>query len=348
MPTTLSKFKSQFLVVAKWAAIITGILVGIFVLIKIAFFVKELISPTPPPPPTVSFGKLPPIYFPESINKKFTYSVDTLSGELPTLPDRTKVYEMEKPGPDILAVQRAIEKVSSVGFTSKPEQLSDIQYRWTSLGPPAKSLVLNVNMASFTLYSSYLTDPFVLSGASLGNEEDAVNTAKTFLNALNLYPEDIDDDKTKIELFSINNEVLGPAESLSRAKLISVSFFQKDKDEIKMVYPGGKNSTMNLVIGSGDRESLVVNARFFYQKATDKSATYPIKTSQEAFEELKNGKGRIVSQKGDSLNIVIKNVYLGYYSEGKQQDYLMPVIVFEGTNDFIAYISAVKDEWIDK
>ncbi len=348
MPTTLSKFKSQFLVVAKWAAIIIGIIIGIFVLIKVFFFIKEIISPTPDAPPTVSFGKLPSIFFPESINKKFTYSVDTLSGELPVLPDRTKVYEMEKPGPDLLAVQRASEKVSSLGFNNKPEQLSDIQYRWTSPGPPAKSLVLNVNMASFTLYSSYLTDPAVLSGVSLGNQEDALSTAKTFLNALGLYPEDIDEKKTKIELYSINNEVLGPAESLSRAKLISVSYFQQDKDEIKMVYPGGTNSTMNLVIGSGKENPQVVNVRFFYQKATEESATYPIKTAQEAFEELKNGKGRVVSQTGENLNIVIKNVYLGLYSEGKQQEYLMPVIVFEGSNNFMAYVSAVKDEWIEK
>lgn len=348
MPTTLSKFKSQFLVVAKWAAIVIGILIGIFILIKVFFIIKEIISPTPPTPPTASFGKLPPIFFPESINKKFTYSIDTLSGELPSLPDRTNVYEMEKPGPDILAVQRATEKVSSIGFDNKPEQLSDILYRWASPGPPAKSLVLNVNLASFTLYSSFLTDPVVLSGTSLGDEESAVSTAKTFLNALNLYPEDIDEDKTKIELFSINNEVLGPTESLSRAKLISVSFFQLDKDEIKMVYPGGTNSPMNLVIGSGERNPQVVNARFFYQKTTEESATYPIKTAEEAFEELKSGKGKVVTQKGDNLNTTIKDVYLGLYSEGKLQEYLMPVIVFEGTNDFVAYVSAVKDEWIEK
>lgn len=348
MPTTLSKFKSQFLIVAKWAAIVIGILIGIFVLIKIAFFIKELISPTPPPPPTVSFGKLPAIFFPESINKKFTYSIDTLSGKLPSLPDRAKVYEMEKPGPDLLAVERANDKVASLGFDAKPEQLSDIQYRWTSAGPPAKSLVLNVNMASFTLYSSYLTDPVVLSGVFLGNQEDAVSTAKTFLNALDLYPEDIDEDKTKIELFSINSEVLGPATSLSRAKLISVSFFQKDKDDVRMVYPGGIHSPMNFIIGSGDRDPEVVNARFFYQKATEESATYPIKTADEAFEELKNGKGRVVTQTGNNLNIVIKDVYLGLYSEGKQQDYLMPVVVFEGNDNFIAYVSAIKDEWIEK
>ena len=154
------------------------------------------------------------------------------------------------------------------------------------------------------------------------------------------------EEKTKIELFSINTEVLGPATSLSRARLISVSFFQADKDEMKIVYPGGDISPMNLVIGSGERDAEVLNARFFYQKISEESATYPIKTSEEAFDELKNGKGHIINHTGNNLNIVIKNVYLGFYAEGKQQQYLMPVIVFEGNNNFKAYVSAVRNEWI--
>lgn len=348
MATTLSKFKSEFLLVAKWSAIIIGIIIGLFFLVKLLLFVKELISPTPPPAPTASFGKLPPIFFPESINKNFTYSIDTITGNLPNFPDRINVYEMEKPIPDILAVQRASEKVATLGFRSKPEQLSDTQFRWTSTDPPQKSLVLNVNMASFNLYSPFLTDKIVLGGANLGDQETAIATAKTFLNTLNLYPEDIDDEKTKIELFSINNEVLGPAASLSRTRLISVSFFQTDKDEMKIVYPGGDISPMNLVIGSGERDSEVVNARFFYQKVSEESATYSIKTSEEAFTDLKNGKGHVINHTGNNLNIVIKNVYLGFYAEGKQQQYLMPVIVFEGNNNFTAYVSAVKDEWIEK
>lgn len=347
MPTTLSKFKSQFLVAAKWVAIVIGVIIGIFILIKILVFFKELIAPTPPPAPTVSFGKLPPIFFPENVNKKFTYAIDTISGDLPGLADRTNVYEMVKPGPDILAVQRASEKVATLGFNTKPEQLSDILYRWTSLGPPPKSLILNVNMASFNLYSTFLTDPNVLGGAKLNDENTAISVAQSFLTTLDLYPQDIDEEKTKIELFSINNEVLGPATSLSRAKLISVSFFQKDRDELPIVYPGGTSSTMNLVIGSGKENPQVVNARFFYQNVSEKSATYPVKTAQEAYEELKNGKAHVVSHRGN-LNIAIKKVYLGFYSEGKQQKYLMPVIVFEGNNDFIAYVSAVKDEWIEK
>ena len=345
MPT-LSNFKSEFIVASKWIGIALGALLGIFLLVKIAIFIKETVSPSPPPPPTVSFGKLPKIFFPSGIKNKFSYVVDTLSGQLPELPDRTKVYKMSKSEPDILAVQRASEKVTTLGFNPHPEHLSDILYRWTSTEPPQKSLVLNVSLASFTLYSSYLTDKTVLTGANLVNQKGAISLAQGFLQTLALYPGDIDEEKTKTEIFSINNGVITPALSFSNTKLISVYFSQKNKDDMPIVYPAGTNSTMNLVVAGGERDSQVVSGRFFYQKATDKSATYPIKTAEEAYDQLKKGEGYIATRNGNDLNVVIKKVYLGFYVEGREQKYLMPVVVFEGTNDFIAYVSAIKAEWI--
>lgn len=346
MPT-LSNFKTEFIVIAKWAGIVLGALLGLFLLVKVVFFIKEIISPTPPPPPTVSFGKLPQIFFPSGIKKKFSYTVDTISGALPEFPDRTKIYEMNKSKPDILAVQRASEKAAILKFNPQPEHLSDILYRWTSTQPPPKSLVLNVNMASFTLYSPYLTDQFVLSGANLPDQKKAISEAQSFLQTLELYPEDIDEEKTKTELFGINNGVITPVLSLSTTKLISVNLFQKNIDDMQIVYPAGPSSTMNLVIAGGENEPQVVNGRFFYQKSTDKSATYPIKAAEESYEELKKGNAYVASHQGKNLSIVIKKVYLGFYIEGREQKYLMPVVVFEGTNNFVAYVSAVKGEWIN-
>lgn len=345
MPT-LSIFKTESLTAAKWAGIILGILLGLFLLIKLVFFIKELILPTPPPPPTASFGKLPQIFFPSGIKKKFSYTIDTISGQLPALPDRTKVYEMNKPKPDILAVKRASEKVAILKFNPQPEHLSDILYRWSSPGSPPKSFVLNVKIASFTLYSPYLTDQFVLSGTSLPDQKRAVSEAQAFLQTLELYPEDIDEEKTKTELFSITNGVITPALSISAAKLISVDFFQKSIDDMQVVYPAGPSSTINFVIAGGQFEPQVVSGRFFYQKIADKSSTYPIKTAEESYEELKKGNAYVAAHQGENLNIVIKKVYLGFYIEGREQKYLMPVVVFEGTNNFVAYVSAVKDELI--
>ena len=105
---------------------------------------------------------------------------------------------------------------------------------------------------------------------------------------------------------------------------------------------------MRLVVGAGEFLGDVVDGGFFYQKILDESATYPIKTAEEAFEELKNGKGHIASHRGGDLNILIKKVYIGLYAEGRIQKYITPVIVFEGNNEFLGFVSAIKDEWIDK
>lgn len=346
MPT-LSIFKTEFITVAKWAGIIFAGVLGIFILIKVVFFIKELVAPTPPPPPTVSFGKLPAIYFPDGIKKRFSYSIDTISGELPSFPDRTKVYKMTKSGPDILAVEKASEKIKTLGFEEKPEHLSDIVYRWRAVRSPSKNLVLNVKTGAFNLNSSFISDAG-LSAKNIPDQKGAIVIAQNFLKSLSLYPEDIDEEKTKTELFTIKNGVLTKALSLSNTQLISVYFFEKDKDDMQIVYPAGTISSMNLVIGSGERNPQVVDARFSYQKISDKSGTYPIKTAGVAYEQLKKGEARIASHTGDELSIKIKKVYLGFYVEGREQKYLMPVIVFEGNNEYVAYVPAIKDEWISR
>ena len=68
----------------------------------------------------------------------------------------------------------------------------------------------------------------------------------------------------------------------------------------------------------------------------------------EAFSELQEGKAFIPSNSNNAniSNISIRNVLLGYYMGENRQDYLLPIVVFEGDNNFIAYVSAVKDEWI--
>ena len=113
-----------------------------------------------------------------------------------------------------------------------------------------------------------------------------------------------------------------------------------------IVYPSGTGSTMNITLAGAGSNMQVIDARFFYQKTLDESGTYSIISSEQAFDLLKNGKAYVASHKSKNLNIVIKKVYLAYYFTGRSQKYLTPVVVFEGKDDFIAYVSAVKGEWI--
>lgn len=345
MPT-LSVVKFDFIKISKWVGLILGILIGIFLLIKGIFFIKEIVSPTPPPPPTVAFGKLPRVYLPSGIKKNFTYTIDTISGQLPLLPDRTKVYKMEFPEPDILAFERMSQKAATLGFDTKAEQLSDSVYRWKIQDPIIKTLVVNVRSSEFSLISNFLANENLFKDREIMSEEDTITNAKSFLYSLSLYPEDLDESKTKARLLSINKGVISDVNIVTKAKLISVYFFQKDRDGLPIVYPSGTGSSMNITLAGAGSNMQVIDARFFYQKALDESATYSIISSEQAFDLLKNGKAYVASYKLKDLNIVIKKVYLAYYSPGRPQKYLMPVVVFEGKDNFIAYVSAVTDEWI--
>lgn len=346
MPT-LSIVKTDFGKGLKWGGIIIGIIIILFIALKFLLFVKELILPSSPPPPTVTFGKLSKAYFPDGIKKDFTYEVDTITGNLPKLNPSEKVYKMEQVGPDILAVEKASKKVTGLGFSARPQQISDFVYKWSNSSPPEQNIILNIKLSEFNLSSAYQKYENDLKGENFSNKSQAINPATGFLKTLDFYPDDIDEEKTKVEFMTLDGGVIKPTTRVVNSNIANVYFFQKSRDDLPIVYPQGPNSSMKMTVGSGKLLGSILEANFSHQNILEESATYPIKTAQEAFDDLKNGKGYIASQNGDDTNILIKNVYVALYSEGRLQEYLTPVVVFEGNNGFLAYVPAIKDEWID-
>lgn len=346
MPT-LSIVKMDFGKGFKWGGIIIGIAIILFIVLKFLFFVKELILPSAPPPPTVSFGKLPPPYFPEGIKKDFTYEIDTLSAELPILNQSEKIYKMEQRGPDILAVEKASTKVSSLGFRSRPQQISDFIYKWNNSNPPVQNLILNIKLSEFNLSSSYLNYENLLKGKNFTSQSEPIGAATSFLKTLEFFPEDIDEEKTKVEFMTLDGGVVNPTTRTINSNIADVYFFQKSKDDLPIVYPQGNKSSMKLTVGAGSLKGKILDGKFSHQNALDETATYPIKTAQEAYEDLKNGKAYVASHSSDDTKVLIKKVYTALYSEGQIQQYLTPVIVFEGNNGFIAFVPAIKAGWID-
>ena len=79
---------------------------------------------------------------------------------------------------------------------------------------------------------------------------------------------------------------------------------------------------MRLLIGAGKLKREVLDANFSHQNILDESGTYPIISTEAAFDKLKNGEGFIASYSGNNTNIKIKNVYLALFYEGKLQKYL--------------------------
>lgn len=339
---TLSDFKVEFLKVARWAGIIFGIIMIIYIVVQIFTFFANSSKNNQP---TATFGKLTKIDFPKGIDNNFTYSLDTISGALPSIPSQTTIYKMVKGEPDLLAVNNTGDKVAALGFKNGPTQISDTLYKWTSQDSLPRSITVNVYIPQFTLASDYTTDKQVIAAVSLPDQTEASTKAKDFLGTLGFLPDNIDDSATKIKYLRIQNGTLVEASSLSTAQLVSVYFFQK-KNNVPFAYPSGDLSTLNLTFGSSNREPIIVDARFFAQTVSGNSGTYPLITISEAYDRLKSGKGYVASYNSSDKNVYIKKAYLAYFIEGKEQDYLEPVVVFEGNNNFMAYIPALRDEWV--
>lgn len=347
MPT-LNEVALETKTIIKWGAVGLTLLIIIFFLFKGGTIVKDIFYPAKPIPPTVGFGKLPTIEFPTGkYIKTYNYSLDTLTGEYPEFPDKIKVFQMVPSEGDLLALKKTQDKLAKVSFYSKPVKISKDVYKWNDGSKIMREISYNLLTSDFTLTSSYLSDSSVLGARNLPDSENAKTIAQSFLANMDSFPTDIDTTKTQAYLYAINGNQLVGSSSLSGSQIVQVHFFQSDVDKKKIYYsvPGG--SMVYVSVASGDYGPQIVAVNFSHQYVSDKSETYPLKSAKEALNQLKSGGGYIALYNGNDEDISVKNISLGYYIGENKQDYLMPIIIFEGEDNFVAYVSAVKDGWLN-
>lgn len=347
---TLTKASKETKTILKWLLIILVIIFCVFIVYKLAVMVKDTLYPTPPPQPTFLYGKISAPNFPQnSINQKLTYSIDTVSGFLPEFSDQIKVYTIFKPKPDLIALEKAGKKVRSGGFTNGPFKVSDTIYDWSTNNEELqKNIRVNIDTFDFQVTSNLFSDPNVLSADNLSDQTEAISIAKNFLEKMGYLSDNLDIVNTEVNMSSISNNSFIPATSLSNAQIMQVNFFQNSIDDLPIYYQKPNESNINILIAGGNSSAQIVGANYLNQKVTDESSTYPIKTIDQAFEDLKNGKAYLASFDGQGSKIKIKDVFLAYYMEPTAQNYLTPIFIFKGNDGFQAYVTAIKDELINK
>jgi len=296
------------------------------------------------PPPTVAFGKLPVIPFPQGKSGEgLTYSLETPDGTLPTLSEQSKVYLMQKPSPSLLSLDDAIEKAAGLGYTTEAEEISQTLYRFTHKYVPA---VLQYDIASNTFSISYdLAEDASPLERIPPPSEVAAATVRSYLSSADLLPEDLTGTTTH-SFLKIEGENLIAALGQSDADLVKINLFRKSYDDLSSVTARGNESNVWFMISGGkERSKQIIAAEFHYFSVDEEqSATYPIKTAEVVWEELINGQAYIAS-KGEGTSIVIRRVYLANYDPGLPSDFFQPVVVFEGDGGFTAYTPAVTSDY---
>ena len=333
------------MVIGVIALVVFLILKGVF---QLAGNVWKKVNPPPPPTPTIAFGKLPKIDFPVKDNPpQLTYTLETIEGKLPTLADTGKVYFIPQPAVSLLSLDRAKELAQRMNYRGEPEQINNTLYRWQNSQPPTQ-LELDKNTQNFTIRYDYRNDQELVDNKNLPNDQLAAQEAKGFLSTAGLLKDDLQKGEAEFINYRFTPPNLFPAASISETNLIRVNFFREKLDEMRILPPNPQKSLVSFLFSSSRTPGKrIVEVDFNYSTVNKENfATYPLKTVDQAWDELTTGKGYVATvDESAAPKVVIRKVSLAYYDSDTPQHYLQPIFVFEGDPQFIGYVSAVSSKW---
>ena len=327
--------------------LIIFLVVGKFLLdTGIAIYKKAF--PAPPPPPTVKYGKLTKIPFPEnSFTVKLTYTLETPEGGLPSnIPTQAKVFFMPKVSPNLLSLDMAKTTAAALDFGINPQQISDTVYLFNNPKYPT-ALQINIITGSFSISYNLAQDKSPLNNKP-PIAEVAASEFRSTLSSAGILPPDLTGSTTSKYLKLTGGQLVN-ALSLSESDVVKVNLFRKNYDDLPSVtgIPDQAN-VWAIISGSGVRDQQIIAAENHYYSVDETQySTYPIKTPAEAFGELQANQAYLaalgLNKDGDSLKI--RRVYLAYFDPGSVTEFYQPIYVFEGDNGFTAYLPAITSAY---
>lgn len=324
----------------------------IFLSFAVTVYLK--LFPPAPTPPTVKYGKLSKINFPErTTTEKFNFSLETATGGLPTkMSTQAKVYFMPKLNSNLLALDNAKAKANQLGFDHlNPIYISDTMYKFLYPNIPS-TLEMNIITGNFSISYDLAADRSVINTRPPA-AEIAATSFKDYLNAANSNPKDLTGPMLP-SYFKLVSGELTKVLALSEADVTKINLFRKDYDKLPSLTASPfKANVWGIISGTQQTGKKVIAAEYHYFPVDETQfSTYPIITPEEAYKQLQENKAFVASigkyKDGDSVKI--RNVYLAYFDPDTPSDFYQPIYVFDsGENDsensYVGYIPAVTAEY---
>ncbi len=204
---------------------------------------------------------------------------------------------------------------------------------------------------NFTYDYDFQEDQSVFTDAVTPQKSSAERSATDFLKNIGRYPDELAQGKTNtifMKYDPIENKVT-PLQTSRDANLVEVDFYRPDIEGMPMVTPGyfnSQNYVMMVFYGdSTEKPPKVLRAQIkYFDKSNDQTGFYPLKSGQQAYDELASGSAQVVSNNSKASKITIKKMFLGYFDPDIYQEFLQPVYVFVGSDDFVGYVPAITSE----
>lgn len=298
--------------------------------------------------PDIKFGFLPYPDFPEATvsSSNFSYSLDTQTGGLPRIGQDIgfekiiRVYFIVKSFATLLSPEKSEGLAKKFEILTSPQIISETQYKFEENG---KSLFVDLDTGNF-----YYTNEATSSAlGSLDDNNKLLSGFERFLESWEYFNEDLKMGRTKVTLLKYDGKTFSPTNLRAESVGALISIWPGSVDGKSIFTPNFNEALVNATIltSAGNLENyLSINFTYFPLDPTT-FATYPIKTAEQAFEDLKGGKGVVIIEP-NKPQVSISSVYLGYYLSQKYSPYLQPIFVFEGPN-FVAYVPAVSSAYLN-
>lgn len=325
-----------------------------FVLVFAIFGIKWLfgtIQPTQQVTPFVPvYGELPPISFSQSFDypESPNFVLDNIPGRPVTATTEAKIYFIPKESAGFGYVETIAFMARATGFDTEATQYT-LDGTTATYQDANKTLEIDITNSNFTFETKFESNTGLFQNTIIPDKSKISQTARNFLNAMNRYPPEFSQGNEKIIYMNYDplSQKYTVLEDARGANVVEVDFYPPNIDTYPPVPPKFFNSQNYVVMVFTQTGSQVIKSQvkhFTYRPDTE--ALYPVKSGDIAYQELLDGKATIVTPVDGTSAITINHMFMGYYLPDEYQEFLLPVYVFLGENNFAAYVSAIDDAYI--
>lgn len=327
---TLTEAAAFFKKFFKYALIGLAALVALWFTVGYAISIFKQANPTKETP-TVRFGKISKPSLPSTTAPGISFVLDTVDGKLPLLPTVLPVYEFVFPTPNLLDLDRTKAFAADFGFTAAPKTTDNQNYTFTDPKLP-QQLIVNDVTKNFSLTTN-LSDPTVVKTPPSSSVDEIAAAARDILKSHNLLKDDLSDSQASVTYKKISGSSLVTAGSISDANFVRVDIPRDGVAGYPIVEPKVNESLVYLILSGGiqERTSLIETGFTYWPYLVDSSSTYPVLSSQAAWDAIKAGQATLISPTQANFSEVrVRDIKIAYYEAAIYQPYLQPVFLITG------------------
>lgn len=342
----LTRRAINWAILAVVAYVILRFVWGIFVVVWLTVF------PPKAPPPNHAFGKLPALKFPTptaSPSGQIVFRLETIEGSVPRASESAAVYFMPKSPPNFLGIPKTQEFAERLGLNPTPIAESKNIYRFNDPETPLRRLRYDIVSNNFILRYDFELDTGLFTAQNLPLPAAAISEARSILQTYDLYQDDFAGGQVKTVFLKLVGNQFITTSGASQADAIRVDFSRKPIGQMKLMPADPDQAPISFIFSGSrnDKKRILQLAYTFWPIDYKTLATYKLRPSLQAWQDLQSGNGFIAHYPNSGTTVVVRNVYLAYYDSFEAQTYLQPIFVFEGDDGFLAYVPAVSSEWIE-